>query len=315
VDRLTSLRVYREIVETGSFAAAAKKLGVSAPMVSKHIAQLELSVGARLLHRSSRHLSPTEAGESYYAHCRQALEILDAADAEIHQVSSRPRGQLKISAPIWCANKRFSDALAEYHQRYPEVVVDLHLENRMVDLVAESYDLALRVSMTPSPNLIARKICNVEFLPVATPEYLAQLEAPGADKERMNLEIIAPNYFDLNKMFRPRLAKAAAPRPTVVMRSDNSYLSYLSVLAGVGYAVLPDWIVADDIASGRLVAPETDHPLTTLTLHAVYASRRHVPLKVRSFIDFFSKQLGGSPNQKRVRGATNNEEPRVREAP
>ena len=294
MDRLTSLRVFREIVEIGSFSGAARRLGVSAPMVSKHIAELERSTGARLLHRSSRRLSPTEAGEGYYVHCRQALEILDAADAEIRQDASRPRGPLKISAPVWCANPHFVAALAEYHRRYPEVIVDLRLENRMVDLVADGFDLALRATTAPSPHLIARKICDVSFVAVATPEYLMRSPVGEFGGRGLN-EIIAPTYLNLNKMFPPRSAKSAGA-PQVVMRTDDSTLSRLSVLAGIGPAVLPDWIVADDIAAGKLVALSLDLKLPTIALHAVYASRKYVPLKMRTFIDFFMKAFNaGGP--------------------
>jgi len=290
MDRLTSLRVFREIVETGSFAAAAKQLGVSAPMASKHVAELEQATGARLLNRSSRRLSPTEAGEAYYAHCRQALEILDAADEEVQLRSSEPRGLLKVSAPVWCANKRFVDALAEYHRRYPEVVVDLRLENRMVDLVAEGFDLALRATHEPAPNLFARKLCDVQLQAVATPEFLAR----NAVADPPTMEVIAPSYIDVNKMFPTRLAKKTSWTPLIVMRTNDSNLIYLSVLAGIGAAVLPDWIVADDIATGRLIILTLDRPPPKPTLQAVYASRRHVPLKLRSFIDFFSKRLGAN---------------------
>ena len=288
MDRLTSLRVFREIVETGSFAAAAKRLGVSAPMASKHVAELEHSSGARLLHRSSRRLSPTDAGERYYAHCRQALEILDAADAEMHQGASTPRGHLKISAPVWCANRRFVDVLARYIRAYPEVVVDLRLENRMVDLVAESFDVALRASLEPSPNLIARKIGAVRFLVVASAEYLAR----GGGREAGPREIVAPSYFNLNRMFPLRKGEAAVPAPKVVMVTDDSNLSYLSALAGIAAVALPDWMVADDVAAGRLIELKLARPIPTLSLHAVYTSRRFVPLKLRSFIDFFGKHLG-----------------------
>ena len=119
-------------------------------MASKHVAQLESQTGARLLNRSSRHLSPTEAGELYYAQCRQALDILDAADAAIQQDAATPRGRLKITAPNWCANPRFARALADYRDACPDVIVDLRLENRRVDLGCEGLDLALRANSIPS---------------------------------------------------------------------------------------------------------------------------------------------------------------------
>jgi DNA-binding transcriptional LysR family regulator len=292
MDRFTSLRAFREIVESGSFAGAARRLGLSAPMTSKHIAQLESALGARLLHRSSRRLSLTEAGELYFAQCRQALEILEAADAEVQQGASNPRGQLKISAPVWCANGCFVDVLADYHRLYPDVVLDLRLENRMVDLVAESFDMALRVTLEPSPTLIARKICDVAFVPVVAPAYLDRIEGQKGSGEEAVFGLIAPSYIDFRKILRSQVRRSALSRSDIVMRTDDSHLSYLSVLAGVGYAFLPDWLVGDDIASGRLVKLDTEGFVPTLALHAVYASRRFVPQKLRSFIDYFSKRLG-----------------------
>jgi molybdenum-dependent DNA-binding transcriptional regulator ModE len=120
MDRMTSLRVFREVVEAGSFVAAAERLGLSPPMASKHVAQLEKSLGARLLHRSSRHLSLTEAGTAWYEQSRRALDLLDAAEAAIGQAHDAPRGQLKVSAPVWCATPRFARVLADYREKYPE---------------------------------------------------------------------------------------------------------------------------------------------------------------------------------------------------
>ena len=178
MDRLTSLRVFREVVEAGSFAAAAARLEISAPMASKHVAQLEQSLGARLLHRSSRHLSLTEAGRAWYEQSGRALDLLDAAEHAIGQKNDTPRGQLKVSAPVWCATPRFADVLAGYRERCPEVLVDMHLENRKVDLAADGYDLALRATQEPSPALIARPLCRLQFHLVASPQCIARACRP-----------------------------------------------------------------------------------------------------------------------------------------
>jgi DNA-binding transcriptional LysR family regulator len=295
MDRLTSLRVFREIIETGSFSAAAERLGVSAPMASKHIAQLEDAAGARLLHRSSRRLSPTEAGATYYAQCRQALDILDAADAAIREGAASPRGQLKITAPVWCATPRFAQALADYHQAFPDVVVDVRLENRMVDLVAEGFDLALRAAFEPSPTLFARALCAVQFSLVATPECIARMNA--SPDETGGLGAIVPTYVSAEKLFPRRPAGKASLHPRIVMRTDDTTLSYFAVLAGIGMAVLPDWTVGDDITTGRLIVLKRDRPTPPITLHAVYTSRSHVTPKLRSFIDFFARRFGPPPGQ------------------
>jgi len=295
MDRLTGLRVFREIVETGSFSGAAERLGISAPMASKHVAQLESQTGARLLNRSSRHLSPTEAGELYFAQCRQALDILDAADAAVQRDAATPRGRLKITAPNWCANPRFAAALADYRRAYPEVIVDLSLENRKVDLVSEGLDLALRASLDPAPTLFARRICVVPFHAVASPEYLTRRGVAAGQARLAELELIIPSYLGADKLAHMRAASAS-----VAMRSDDSTMTYHAALAGVGVAVLPDWIVGDDIAAGRLSVLEFDPPVPDIPLHAVYVSRRHVAPKLRSFIDFFAKRFGGERKQPRA---------------
>ena len=298
MDRLTGLRVFREIVETGSFSGAAERLGISAPMASKHVAQLESQTGARLLNRSSRHLSPTEAGELYYAQCRQALDLLDAADAAIQRDSATPRGRLKLSAPDWCANPRFAQALAAYHDAYPEVIVDLSLENRRVDLVTEGLDLALRASLDPAPSLFARLLCVVPFHAVASPHYLSRLGVTPGQKRLAGLDLVIPSYLSADKLAHMR-AGAGAGAARTAMRSDNSTLTYQAVLAGIGVAVLPDWIVGDDIASGRLKIVEIDPAPPDIPLHAVYVSRRHMAPKLRSFIDFFAKRFGGEKHPSR----------------
>jgi DNA-binding transcriptional LysR family regulator len=294
MDRLTGLRVFREIVETGSFSGAADRLGISAPMASKHVAQLESQTGARLLNRSSRHLSPTEAGELYYAQCRQALDLLDAADAAIQRDAATPRGRLRITAPDWCANPRFAQALADYRDAYPDVIVDLSLENRRVDLVTEGLDLALRASLDPAPTLFARLLCVVPFRAVASPLYLARMGLAAGATRLAGLDLIVPSYLSADKLAHMRAATART-----AMRSDNSTLTYQAVLAGVGVAVLPDWIVGDDIAAGRLKVLGIDPPPPDIPLHAVYVSRRHVAPKLRSFIDFFARRFGGEKKPSR----------------
>jgi DNA-binding transcriptional LysR family regulator len=295
MDRLTGLRIFREIVETGSFSGAAERLGVSPPMASKHVAQLESQVGARLLNRSSRHLSPTEAGQLYYAQCRQALDILDAADAAVQRDSATPRGRLRVTAPDWCANPRFAEALADYRDACPEVIVDLSLENRKVDLVAEGLDLALRASLDPAPTLFARQLCVVPFHAVASPGYLARKGITAGEARLAGLDFIVPSYLGADKLAHMRAAAART-----AMRSDNSTLTYHAVLAGVGVAVLPDWIVADAIAAGRLSVLAFDPPAPDIPLHAVYVSRRHVAPKLRSFIDFLVRRFGGERNRARL---------------
>ena len=293
MDRLTSLRVFRDVVDAGSFSAAADRLDISAPMVSKHVAQLEKSLGARLLNRTSRHLSLTEAGEAWYAQSSQALDLLDAAEAAIGRKNEAPRGQLKVSAPVWCATPRFARVLADYRAEFPEVLIDIHLENRKVDLAADGYDLALRATQEPSPALIARPLCKVQFHLVAAPAFLATIDLPKAPADLARLRAIVPSYVDLDGLsLKGPSGKPAPLRLSPVLRSDDTTLSLHAVRAGMGLAFLPEWLVDADIAQGVLAQVLPGFSAPPVTLFAVYTSRQYMAPKLRSFIDFLATKLG-----------------------
>jgi DNA-binding transcriptional LysR family regulator len=291
LDQLTSLKVFCEVVDANSFSAAADRLSMSAPMVSKHVAQLEKSLGARLLHRTSRRLSLTEAGAVYHEQCRAALDSLQVAEASIGHSTQTPRGQLKLSAPVWCANRRFAEILCAYREKYPEVMVDIRLENRKVDLAAEGFDLALRATREPSANLIARPLCPVPFLLVASPAYLKRQGTPQVPEDLAQLGLIAPSYLNIEGMEIQGPGGKARVRSTVVMKSDDTTLSYHAVHSGLGFAYLPEWLVADDVAAGQLVHVLPQHSAPCPTLFAVYTSRQYLLPKLRSFIDFLGDAL------------------------
>ncbi|MBT2299055.1 LysR family transcriptional regulator [Variovorax paradoxus] len=294
MDRLTSLRVFRDVVESGSFVAAAERLGVSAPMASKHVAQLEKSLGARLLHRSSRHLSLTEAGQAWYEQSRRALDLLDAAEAAIGQKNEAPRGQLKVSAPVWCATPRIARVLADYRERFPEVLVDMHLENRKVDLAADGYDLALRATQEPSPALIARPLCRLQFHLVAAADYLARAGVPAVPADLAKLGAIVPSYVNIEGLALKGPGGRQVPlRLQPVMKSDDTTLTLHAVRAGMGMAFLPEWLIDDDLAAGRLVRLVPEYTAPAVTLFAVYTSRQYMAPKMRSFIDFLGERLSG----------------------
>ena len=298
MDRLTSLRVFREVVESGSFVAAAERLSMSPPMASKHVAQLEKSLGARLLHRSSRHLSLTEAGQAWYEQSGRALDLIDAAEAAIGSKNEAPRGQLRVSAPVWCATPRFADVLAGFRARYPEVLVDMHLENRKVDLAADGYDLALRATQEPSPALIARPLCRLQFHVVASPACISKAGWRGVPEhpaELAKLDAIVPSYVNLEGFtLRGPGGRQAPLRLQPVMKSDDTNLTLHAVRAGIGLSFLPEWLIDEDLAQGRLLRLVPDYAAPPVTLFAVYTSRQYMAPKLRSFIDFVSAQLGGA---------------------
>ncbi|MFZ6657376.1 LysR family transcriptional regulator [Undibacterium sp. TJN19] len=288
---ISGIRVFREIVESGSFTSAADRLEMAAPMVSKHIARLERKLGARLLNRSSRSMSLTEAGTIFFEQSRQALDILDAAMASVTQESGPPRGELKISAPVWCATASFAQMLADFRRDFPEIRLDLHLDNHMVDLVADGFDLALRATAELSPSLIARRLCSVPFHLVATQDYMQRHRNIHGVEEGHQFQIVLPNYVQPEKLTRTTLSDGSPIKWDVVMKSSDTTLSYHCVLAGMGTAFLPAWLIQQDLATGRLVFVDGENAGFIGDLFAVYASRRQMPPKLRCFIDFLIVRL------------------------
>ena len=294
MDTLISMRVFREVVEAGSFVAAAERCALSTAMASKHVAHLERQLRTRLLNRTSRHLSLTEAGTVYYEQCCEALDMLQAAEASISHGNDTPRGTLKVTAPVWCANRFIAGALAAYHQTYPQVVVDLRLENRRVDLAAEGYDLALRATGEPSPALIVRPLCTVRLSLVATPAYLDRVGRATPGAALPDYAAILPSYVDLRSAVLTGPQGKQTARLTAAMKLDNTTLAYHCVLTDMGVAYLPDWLAADDLAAGRLEEVLPGFTLPRTTLFAAYTSRKYLTSKVRTFIDFMSERLGGN---------------------
>ncbi len=287
------MKVFRLVIEAGSFARAAGQMGISPAMASKHVAHLERSLGARLLNRTSRHVSPTEAGQVYFDQCCEALDVLDSAEATLQDSHAEPRGQLKITAPVWCANSRFAGMLARYRERYPRVVIDLRLSNYKVDLAEEGFDLALRAATQNAPALIVRPLCEVGFALVASRDYVARRGAIGTPAELAAHPAVLPAY--IRKPEEIRLLGPAGPavvRMPVALKTDDSALARHSLLAGIGPGYLPEWLIADDLASGALVRLLPEYRPPSVTLYAAYTSRKFLAPKVRTFIDFFSKAFG-----------------------
>lgn len=294
MDTLLSLRVLHAVAEARSFAVAAERLGLSPAMTSKHVQHVEARVGARLLNRTSRSVSLTEAGELYLAQVRPLLDGLDDAEAQLSQTTVMPRGVLKASLPVWMANPIFARVIAAYRSRHPQVTLDLELSGRMVNLVEEGFDLALRATATtPGQGLIARKLAVIRFPLVGAPALLDRIGRPRALADLAAAPFLA--YTPVAAGGRVRLGEgpeAAELRFTTVLQSGNETLLHLAAREGMGLTFMPEWLAAEDLAAGRLeqVLPEIMRP--TGTLFAVYPERSRLPAKVRSFLDFLTGPAG-----------------------
>ena len=301
VDTLAGIKVFRQIVESGSFVAAAERLEMSSAMVSKHVMHIEKRLGVRLLNRNSRTLSLTEPGRVYFERCKTILDDLEQTELELGSLNDTPRGTLRVTAPSWFARQqRFTRFLAEHCEQYPEVVIDLSLEDRSVDIVAEGYDLALRVSGSVSSRmtgpqdfpvgLVARRMHAYRLLLTASRTYLEQHGTPRSPEDLARHRWVTTGDFDTFPLTGPDGTIEVPVRTVLRIRSLPGIVD--AVAAGIGIAPLPDIYLSDPAFRDVLMPVLTDYPTRVYwTLYALYVSRKYIPLKIRTFIDHGAEYL------------------------
>ncbi|MEH1885256.1 LysR family transcriptional regulator [Nostoc sp.] len=294
MDTLLSMKVFRQVVESGSFVAAAERLDLSTAMTSKHVMNLERNLGVRLLNRTSKHMSLTEIGTVYYEQCQEILERLEVVEAAVRRSAVAVHGVLKITAPVWFANPLFAKALAEYRSRYPDVLLDLNLNDRVVDLVEEGFDLGLRVTNNSSSSLLLHRICPIQFQLVGSPNYLLKHGYPTNLNELSNHLLLAYSYsqFDDGLVFHSGPNGREIVKMKVSMRSNSSSMLYQAALASMGLTFLPKWLIEEDLTSRQLEVLMPEYTFLTF-LNAVYTSRRYLSPKVRTFVDFLTNYFSG----------------------
>lgn len=293
---LNLLAVFARVAESGSFAEAARRLSSSRSAVSKAVAKLEIALGARLLNRTTRHLSLTEIGAAVAEHGSRILE--EAADAEnlVASFTSEPRGVLRISASVAFGTLHVAPALAEFLPRYPKIKVDLTITDRWVDLAEEGCDLLIQVTGQPQEHLVARKLAPVRRQLCATPEYFRQRGIPQTP-----MDLVAHNCLDYTRsgeqgrwLFTGPEGNISVPVNGPLHVDDDEALSQ-AVLGGLGLGLLPTFIVGKDLQGGRLQAALSEYIPVERHVYAMYLPTQHLPSKVRVFIDFLVTHIGTPP--------------------
>lgn len=287
MDTLLSMRVFRRVVEAGSFVQAAEQLQLSAAMTSRHVAHLERHLGARLLNRSTRHLSLTDSGADYFERCTCLLDGLEEAESQASQQAHSPRGQLRISAPVSFGARHLGPVVGAYTARYPEVQLNLHLNDQIVELAEGGFDLALRVGTHPNPALIARRLCSIKLALVCSPGYAQRYGLPQTPEQLSQHRAIGYAYSDIGDAWvltGPDGPRSYPIRP--VLHVNNGDLAAAAAAADVGISSEPTFLVGDDLRSGRLIALLPDYPQPELSLYVVYLNRHYLSAKVRTLIDF-----------------------------
>lgn len=293
MDTLLSLRVFAAVAEHKSFAAVAAKLNLSPAMTSKHVQHIEARVGARLLNRNNRNVSLTEAGARYLVTVRPLLEGLTEAEAQLSQSTLAATGTLKVSMPAWMATPKFAAIIAAFHAENPDVVLDLDLSSSKINMVEEGFDLALRVASTLDEGLIARKLTTVAFPLVAAPAFLERHGRPKTISDLNGAPFLV--YTEVASGGRIRFGDHA-DLPDIpyhlVLQSRNETLIHLATREGMGFAFLPYWLAADDLADGTLEPVLPDAPWPEVPISAIYPNRSYLPAKTCSFLDFLAGPKG-----------------------
>jgi len=302
MDRFAAMQVFTKVVEAGSFARAAERLGISTSVASRQVADLETHLQARLLNRTTRRLSLTESGQAFYDRALEVLAGLDEAEAAAAQHVAVPRGTIKLNAALAFGILHLAPVLDDYLARYPEVSIDVTLTDRVVDLVEEGYDLALRIAELRNPTLVGRKIGVTHGVVCASPDYLKRHGVPRvpADLEQHNclLYSYAPTFGEWT--FRDRKGGEQTVRVAGNLRANNGNLLREAALRGVGLLREPSFQVDEDLRTGRLVPLLQDYAMHEIPMYAVYASRKHVSAKVRSFVDFLAGHFAQRSDWSRV---------------
>ncbi|PLZ02252.1 LysR family transcriptional regulator [Burkholderia sp. WAC0059] len=291
MDTLVSMKVFRHVVEAGSFVGAAARMGMSAAMASKHVMHLEQQLGARLLNRTTRRVAPTEAGREYYERLSQALTELDEAGQAVGAASVVPQGRLRVSSLTAFGLRHVMGAVAGYAAGHPQVTVDITLSDRVVELIDEGFDVAIRASPSglKSSSLIARQLATAHIVLCASPDYLRRHGVP-----RRIEDLAGHNFIHYSSVSAQELTPFAEAGGGRVRLAGNLVVNHLEalrvvVLQGAGLSMLGTEVIGDDIAAGRLVPLLVDAlPPRELPIYALYASRRHLSAKVRSFVDFLA---------------------------
>ena len=298
MDRFRAMAVFAKVVEQGSFARAAERLDISTSACSRYVAELEAHLDTRLLHRPTRRLSLTESGQAFYERCVQLLADLDEAEATAAASTARPRGTIKLTCSINFGVRYLSPAIGAFLARHAEIRFDVSLSDRIVDLVEEGYDLAIRIGSTGGENVVARQLGQTRLVCCAAPDYLKRHGTPRSPEDLVKHRCLTYEYFQLRNLwqFRDRAGRERPVRVSGPLHSNNGDLLVAAAVHGVGIALGPDFIVAADLKAGRLARVLESFAAPVSPIYAVYASRRYLSAKVRAFVDFLAERFATVQN-------------------
>jgi len=294
VDRLSEMEAFVSVVEQGGFTNAASKLGISKSAISKHVSGLETRLGVRLLNRTTRRVSPTELGLSYYDRAIKILADARTADEMITAMQTTPKGALRISAPVDLGNNQLSRAVSAFLQKYPEVSVNMTLDDTYVEIIAEGFDVAIRIGHLTDSSMRARKLAETTTKFVASLGYLEANGTPGTISDLANHNLLhysnlsTGNTWNIVAPSGEERQIRAIGRLTV----NNGGSLLRAAESGLGIARVPDFIIEDAVTTGRVVPILENLPEQRISIHAVYPEGKFIQPTLRAFIDFLVEYFG-----------------------
>jgi len=295
MDRIDAIQAFLAVIETGSFVAAADKLALSKAVVSRQVALLEDQLGVRLLHRTTRRVSLTSDGELFAARSRDLVQQWQETVDEVSHQTVQARGTLRINVPLTYGVMHLAPLWPLFMHQNPDVLLDVTLSDRVVDLVDEGFDLAVRIGHLPSSSLVSRRLATMRLKLCASPAYVKAHGAPQRPSELSEHLILAYSLLATGDAWTLSKIDDAPQRQTIdvkpVMRSNNGDTCTQAAIAGQGVVLQPDFMVQSHIDQGELVELLPDWQADESGIYAVYPTRRHLPAKVRLMIDFLVEQL------------------------
>lgn len=297
MDRFEDLRAFVQTVESGNLTRAAEALQVATSAVSRRIKELESRLGTQLLQRTTRQMHLTAAGETFHARAVAILQALEEAEAEAGSENCALTGPLRIAAPLSFGESHLAPVLIDFVQENPGLELDVDFSDRLVDLVAEGHDLAVRIGNLRDSSLIARKLVDVRLVIAAAPAFWARHGMPTRPDDLVAMPALGYTGSERSDGWHWRApdGTAGAAHMKSFLRSTNGGFLRDAAVAGLGVAILPSFIIHHDIAAGRLVPALTDHRWATATVHVVYPQTRHLSARARAFIEFMRKHFGPRP--------------------
>jgi len=297
MDRFESMRAFTRVVEESGFAAAARSMGLSRSVVNKAVINLENELRTQLLTRSTRRVTPTETGLAFYDRCVQILADLDEAIASVTELQEKPTGNLRLNAPMTFGTRHLATVVADFMASYPDVHVEVVLNDRFVDSIEEGFDVTIRIAEPEySTSLITREIVPARRVLCAAPGYLNAFGEPESPQELKRHRCLQYGYSGTVTQWRLLGPDAERSYPiNCLMWSNNGEVLKSAALRGQGIALLPTFIVGAELQDGRLRSVLPDHQPSELVVSAMYPRHRHLSAKVRLFVELLKQRFGGRP--------------------